>query len=43
MDNQADIQEMIEPFEAKNCSLWPDNDVIVKDGKLISEDMKARG
>ena len=27
----------------KNCSLWLDNDTIVKDGEVIPEDMQARG
>lgn len=27
----------------KNCSLWLDNDLIVKDGQIIPEDMQARG
>jgi 2,5-dihydroxypyridine 5,6-dioxygenase len=27
----------------KNCSLWLDNDLIVKDGEVIPEDLRARG
>ncbi len=27
----------------KNCSLWLDNELIVKDGEVIPEDMQARG
>ncbi len=27
----------------KNCSLWLDNDIIVKDGQVIPEDLQARG
>ena len=27
----------------KNCSLWLDNDIIVKDGHVIPKDMQARG
>ena len=27
----------------KNCSLWLDNDIIVRDGEVIPEDLRARG